>query len=173
MKKLYILGVAMAALLAGCEPSTPDTATKNAVSVEQNQQRLQNVIPAPALQTSIERKNLVKRLERLNTENMAGYIYLISRGSVVSFYPIAGKPTSLNAYLMAGERVIRPYSGDCCGPLTVEQPDYDGAYGKNADGIFFFTADTDAYVEWYGEYLFSDQPLRLSQQPLMVREVKD
>lgn len=173
MRKVYIFGLASALLLAGCEPSVPDTSRQNARAVEDNQKRLQAAIPAPTLQTSIERKNLVRRLERLNTENMSGYIYLISRGSVVSFYPIRGKPTSLNAYLMAGERIVYDPGQGGGGNLTIEQPDYDGAYGKNADGIFFFTADTDAYVEWYGEYLFSDQPLRLSQQPLMVREVKD
>lgn len=55
----------------------------------------------------------------------------------------------------------------------IEQPDYDGAYGKNAEGIFFFTADSNAYVEWAGDYLFSDQPLRLNQEPMMVRNVGD
>jgi hypothetical protein len=53
----------------------------------------------------------------------------------------------------------------------VEAPDLDGTYGENVDGIFFFTTE-GAYVEWKGEYLMSDQPLKLTTQPELFREVK-
>jgi hypothetical protein len=173
MKKLITIS-ALAILLASCEPKV-DSTIFNANSVEENQQRLMAAIPAPVLDTSLERANLVERLKRINQQNMSGYIYLLSYGRVVASYPIRGKVTSLNAFLMAGER---PYGcknsepGDCNAGRMIEQPDYDGAYGKNAEGIFFFTADTNAYVEWAGDYLFSDQPLKLNQEPMMVREVK-
>lgn len=160
--------------LAACEP-TDNTTTRNAAAVESNQQRLQTAIPSPRLQTSLERKNLVERLERINQQNMSGYIYLISKGAVVAEYPIRGKVTSLNAYLQA-ESAPQRFNLSGSGNYSVEmveQPDFDGAYGKNAEGVFFFTADTNAYVEWAGEYLFSDQPLRLSQQPMMIRNVAD
>lgn len=173
IKKAAILALAAIALSAGsCEAPKQSTTTMNAKAVESNQQRLQTAIPAPQLQTSIERKNLVERLRRLNSENMSGYIYLISHGAVMASYPVAGKPTSLNAYLMAGERPMDDPNGTAdAGSVMVEQPDYDGAYGKNADGIFFFTADTNAYVEWPGDYLFSDQPLKLNQEPMMMRQI--
>jgi hypothetical protein len=159
-------------LLAGCDPIPPSTTAQNAAQVESNQQRLQKSIPAPQLQTSLERQNLVERLERINQQNMSGFVYLLSYGRVVASYPIRGKVTSLNAYLMAAERPMNDPHGDLsAGSVMVEQPDYDGAYGKNADGVFFFTADTNAYVEWQGDYLFSDQPLKLNQEPMMVRNV--
>ncbi len=173
MRKLSILAIASTLFLAACEPAQPTSAQTNAKSVEENQQRLMKTIPAPKLDTSLERQNLVERLSRINQQNMSGYVYLLSYGRVVASYPIRGKVTSLNAYLMAGETAVRPFVGECCGPVTIEQPDYDGAYGKNADGIFFFTADSNAYVEWAGDYLFSDQPLRLNQEPMMVRNVED
>lgn len=157
--------------LAACEP-TDNTTTRNAKAVENNQQRLMTAIPSPQLQTSLERQNLVERLERLNQQNMSGFIYLLSYGRVVASYPIRGKVTSLNAYLMAGEAPQRFSVGGGYETIMVEQPDYDGAYGENDGGIFFFTADTGAYVEWAGDYLFSDQPLKLNQEPMMVREVK-
>lgn len=175
MKKLTITAlIASAIVLTACEPAQPNSTQINAKQVEENQQRLMKNIPAPTLETSLERANLVERLKRINQQNMSGYIYLLSYGRVVASYPIRGKVTSLNAYLMSGERPMPDPVGTLDGrqSLMVEQPDYDGAYGKNAEGIFFFTADSNAYVEWAGDYLFSDQPLKLNQEPMMVREVK-
>lgn len=172
--KRIIASIALASMmvLAACEPPKASTTQINAKQVEENQQRLMTAIPAPTLETSLERTNLVERLKRINQQNMSGYIYLLSYGRVVASYPIRGKVTSLNAYLMAGEKPIYDGGSTGGGNITVEQPDYDGAYGKNAEGIFFFTADSNAYVEWAGDYLFSDQPLKLNQEPMMVREVK-
>lgn len=169
---LALILLPMGAMLAACEP-TDNTTTRNAAAVETNQQRLMSAIPNPRLSTSLERKNLVERLERINQQNMSGYVYLLSMGSVVAEYPIRGKVTSLKSYLMAGNAPQRFSAGGNATIEMVEQPDYDGAYGENAEGIFFFTADTNAYVEWAGEYLFSDQPLRLAQKPLMVRNLTD
>ncbi|WLR90926.1 hypothetical protein [Shinella zoogloeoides] len=168
-----IAGMAALAILAGCEPAEPTSTQRNAAQVESNQQRLMSAIPNPRLETSLERKNLVERLERINQQNMSGYIYLLSYGNVVAEYPIRGKVTSLKSYLMAGDAPQKFSVGGTTVLEMVEQPDYDGAYGENTEGIFFFTADTNAYVEWHGDYLFSDQPLRLSQRPMMVRNVAD
>lgn len=160
--------------LSACEGAGQTTSQTERKSVEANQQRLITAIPAPNLTTSLERKNLVERLTRINQQNMSGFIYLLSYGRVVASYPIRGKVTSLNAYLMGSEKPEDDPNGSTdAGSVMVEQPDFDGAYGKNADGIFFFTADTDAYVEWQGSYLFSDQPLKLNQEPLMVRNITD
>ena len=41
----------------------------------------------------------------------------------------------------------------------------------NTDGIFFFTTE-GAYVEWKGDYMMSDQPLKLTTTPELVREIK-
>lgn len=179
-RTILIAALSCSVFIAGCEPipAQPSTSQVNAQAVEANQQRLQTVIPAPQLQTSLERKNLVERLERVNQQNMSGFIYLLSQGHVVASYAVRGKVTSLNSYLQAEQALT--YDSKCsgrgegyCAGQLVEQPDYDGAYGKNDDGVFFFTADSNAYVEWHGEYLFSDQPLKLNQEPLMVRQVND
>ncbi len=50
--------------------------------------------------------------------------------------------------------------------LTLEAPDLDGSFGKNADGVFFFTK-AGQYVEWSGAYLYSNQRLTaLEAKPL-------
>ena len=56
--------------------------------------------------------------------------------------------------------------------VVVKSPDLDGSYGSNGDAIFFFTTD-DIYVEWSDTYLLSDQPLRMAQEPLLIRKVED
>lgn len=162
MKRIALGGLlVLSTLLASCDDGTQNLYRENRATRD-NQARLTNDIPLPKLETSLERRNLTERLERINQQNISGCIYLVSHGAVMAFYPVRGKVTSLNAYLSA--------THDSVG---LELPDFDGAYGENADGIFFFTADTNAYVEWQGEYLWSDQCLRLNQQPLMVRQVSN
>lgn len=174
MKKFLLAAVACLSLVA-CGPDF-DASTREVEqrSTEENQRRLIGDTPLPVLETSLERRNLGERLERINQQNMTGCIYLVSYGRVMAFYPVRGKVTSLNAYLTGQEQALDDPNGDLsAGSLLMEMPDLDGAYGENVDGIFFFTADTNAYVEWRGEYLWSDQCLRLSQEPMMVRQIND
>lgn len=171
----FIVIAAAALILAGCEPP-PNSAVHEQASQEANQATLLHALPAPHLDTSGERKNLIRRLERLNTENMSGYVYLFTeQGTMIAFYPVKGKVSSLNSYL-SGEQKPAYFGSDDeghsgAGWQMVESPDYDGAYGRNSDGIFFFTADTDTYVEWKGPYLFTDAPLKVAQAPIMVRDI--
>lgn len=159
---------------AGCD-GTPDSSQVEQAQQEVTQKRLLVAQPAPRIEVSMERRNLTRRLERLNTENMSGYVYLLTQsGTVVAFYPVKGKITSLNSYLSGQEKIVNdPHGSTGVGSLLMESPDYDGAYGKNSDGVFFFTADTDTYVEWKGDYMFTDAPVKLAQQPIMIREIKN
>ena len=106
MKKIITLCIV--SLLCGCdlEPAQ-STAKIEMAQNENNQQRLIKAIPAPELQTSLERKNLVRRLERINKEEAISYIYLVSYGKIMAYYTIRGKVSSLNSYLTAMERVER------------------------------------------------------------------
>lgn len=182
IRKYLIIGVvALSPLLManqGCEQS-PSSAVIEQRQQERNQNKLFKVQPPPQLSTSAERKNLIERLKRLNTENMTGCVDLFSGPTHVARYTVRGKVTSLNSYLTGKEKPAyfggsRDENGNYVGGVgwqMVESPDYDGAYGENVHGIFFFTADTNAYVEWKGEYLFTDQCLTSSVRPLMVRSI--
>jgi len=162
--------------LTGCDLDDPrplSSAQQEMKQNEETQQRQMKAVPAPQLKTSLERKNLVRRLERINTEEMVSYIYLLDYGKVISYYTIRGKVSSLNTYLTAMERLQKLDSGSTnYGPtyVTLEAPDLDGTYGKNVDGIFFFTTE-GAYMEWNGKYLWSDQPHKVTQQPELVQMV--
>lgn len=168
--------------LAACEPSRSPPSTQ-AVEQQQsaaNQAALIRSTPIPRVEHSLERANLVKRAQRVNSLNLNSCITLFSNtGAVVAFFPVDGKVSSLNSYLQSGEQVIKdPYSTSnggsaYTGSIVIEAPDIDGAYGANANGIFFFTADTDAYVEWKGDYFWSDQCLKPVSATLLVQAEAD
>lgn len=125
----------------------------------------------------LERRNVSKRAELFNDGEKISYVYLVSYGKVMAFHTAKGKISSLQSYLNPTERLVNgryekcstTYSEYPCYP--VEAPEIDGTYGNNPEGIFFFTTE-GAYVEWNGEYMVSDQPLRLATPPELVREVE-
>jgi hypothetical protein len=180
IKNLLVLG--LLGIAASCDPvdltHTGNSTKKEMEQTEDNQVRLAAAQPPPAISVSLERKNLIERLKRLNTENRIGYVYLLSNGgSVMAFYTIQGKVSSLNSLLTTPEQVTpvcQRYpdgtSGWRCGQFTLPSPDFDGSYGKNPEGIFFFTT-SGALVEWSGAYLYSDQPLSMKSTPVLVEQL--
>lgn len=157
-----------------------DTQAAEAKLTEQNQERLNKAVPAPSLDTSLERQNLKKRLELLNDENKIFYVYLVNHGQVMTYFTAQGKISSVNSKLTTGEQVIdarttiypNGYGGSSTrlGAVVVESPALDGSYGTNGDAIFFFTTE-GAYVEWAGDYMLSDYPLQLTTPVQMVASV--
>ena len=168
--------------LTGClieEPRPLPTQQKDQIINEQAQQTLVNNQPTPIVTKSLERENIIKRVNLINDQSKVFYVYLISYGKVMAFYTAQGKVSSLNSYLTAmetitrDEKCARDYNGDggrsgCY--FATQAPDVDGTYGSNADGVFFFTTE-GVYVEWKGEYMVSDQPLKLSNNPELVKQV--
>ncbi len=155
-----------------------DSASTEAIDITT---KIAQNIPVPQLTTSSERKNVAKRAEMFNNEEKISYIYLVSYGKVMSFFTVQGKVSSLRSYMTPIEQITDTYGNPCkpgsaddwCGASTfvISAPDIDGTYGENVEGIFFFTTE-GAYVEWKGEYMMSDQPLKLTTQPELIREIK-
>lgn len=143
---------------------------------EANQQRLIAASEMPKLTKSLERENLIRRYEFLNDENKIFYVYLVSYGKVMAYYTAKGKVSSVNSRLTQQQQILNVrdlgmttyQSGNPA--AIVDSPQLDGSYGTNGDGIFFFTTE-GAYVEWNGEYMVSDFPLRLSTPPELVRNL--
>lgn len=161
--------------LTACDmPAAQPTAQQVEQKAAQTQQsQFNKSTPIPVLPMSQERENLVKRATRINVQNMTGCVTLFDRGVLVASFVVAGKVSSLNSYLLSGDQLIEADLGEYRGNMVVEQPDIDGAYGQNADGVFFFTADTDAYVEWKGTYLYTDQCLVTTSSPLLTQTTNE
>ncbi len=164
---------------AGCTGASDGSYSQDAAKVEETQKRVQSSVPIPEIKTSAERKNISARAVLFDNESLVTYIYLTSFGKVMAFYPVKGKVSSLNSYLTPLDKIVRGTGDSCndgdygsCGQgYVVSAPDIDGAYGQNAEGIFFFTTE-GAYVEWNGDYLVSSQALKLTTQPDLIREIK-
>lgn len=133
--------------------------------------RLTNAVPVPKLSSSLERKNISKRLEIFSDESKVSYIYLISYGRVMAFYTVKGKITSGSKRLTAQDQIVGCDTGEYNGSCVVEAPELDGTYGGSSPYVFFWTTD-GVYVQWSGDYMLVDQPLKMTTQPDLVREVK-
>lgn len=180
MKKLlFILPVLL--ILFSCEKidekQTLDHNTfgKEMAVTEENQSNLLKKQPPVKLDYSLERKNIIERTKRWNNENKVSYIYLLSYGNIISFYPIKGKVSSVNSTLTNPEQIVLTADydvGEAHGRSAhvVSSPQEDGSYGTNGDAIFFFTTD-GTYVEWNSEYLLVDKPLKVTQPVALVEQV--
>lgn len=165
MKYLLILSLI---LFVGCpNPETPSTIRQELEKTEAQQVIHLKTTPPPAIQASQERKNLIERLKRFNTDSKVSYIYLVNYGKVMAFYTVKGKVSSVNSLLTQPIQPVWRHNGNGTSGVTVPSPDLDGSYGTNGDAIFFFTTD-GTYVEWCGDYMLCDKPLKLSTPPTMV-----
>ena len=82
---------------------------------------------------------------------------------------VDGKVSSLNSFL-SPNYVEQEGGGGSPGYyiINTELADVDGSYGENDNGIFFFTPD-GKYVEWTGEYLYSDIPFEVDSPVVTYR----
>lgn len=172
VRVVSLIVVIVLALLAltGCSDIPTAKGTKADVQAQIN---VANVLtdnqPTPTdINYSLERYNLIRRAYWVNgqrekanalacaVEKPLGYIVLFAGNTVVGNFVVDGKVTSLNSFLSPDSEYYE-YSGGEYRAYNKWLADVDGSYGENDDGIFFFTPD-GKYIEWTGEYLYSDIP---------------
>lgn len=183
VRVVSLLVVIVLALLAltGCSDIPTAKGTKADV---QAQITVANVLtgnqPTPTdINYSLERYNLIRRAYWVNgqrekanalacaVEKPLGYIVLFAGNTVVGNFIVDGKVTSLNSFLSPDSEYYE-YSYGEHRTYNKWLADVDGSYGENDNGIFFFTPD-GKYVEWTGEYLYSDIPF-IVNSPVMRYE---
>ena len=176
-----MVAVLFSALSVGCEydDSSIRQDTERTISAANN---LQSNQPTPTdINYSLERYNLIKRAywvngnrEKANTlpceiEKPLGYIVLFDKGVIFGKFIVDGKVSSLNSYLTPDSEY---YEKDISGRTNIADnawlADIDGSYGSNDNGIFFFTTD-GKYVEWSGDYLYSDMPFEVDEPVLTIK----
>jgi hypothetical protein len=146
------------------------THDQESAATEKNQQSLIGSQPIPSpIAYSLERQNLINKLKVEAKQGLVGYVALIGpQGQLVAYYTVQGKVSSLNSMLTTSQQIQCPdVYGNSESCVTVDSPDLDGSYGANPSGIFFFTT-SGQYIEWSGSYLYSDQPLNYTTQPLLT-----
>ncbi len=159
--------------VAGCGSSTTTTASGTTTD-KQKTINMANVLssnqPTPYdISYSLERYNLIRRAywvngqrEKANSlvceiEKPLGYIVLFAGNTIFGRFVVDGKVTSLNSYLTPDSEYYELSYGGNYSLGNNWLADVDGSYGENDNGIFFFTPD-GKYVEWTGEYMYSDIP---------------
>lgn len=184
VRVVSLLVVIVLALLAltGCSDIPTAKGTKADV---QAQITVANVLtgnqPTPTdINYSLERYNLIRRAywvngqrEKANAlacaiEKPLGYIVLFAGNTVVGNFIVDGKVTSLNSFLSPDSEYYE-YSYGEHRTYNKWLADVDGSYGENDNGIFFFTPD-GKYVEWTGEYLYSDIPFIVNSPVVRYEE---
>lgn len=149
-------------------------------AIEQNQKKLDAIEQMPQLTDSLERKNLIKRAKTFNNPNKISYIYLYSFGKLIMYDTVKGKVSALDSSLTPQQQFVDSNGGligrgnnciesnDNC--YMIPAPAVDGSYGTNGQGIFYYN-ENGAYREWNGQYILSDQPFTLTNQPDLVKSV--
>jgi len=170
---LMILIIPLAFVFFGCDASSTTQDIQNTFDIGNEMAENQ---PTPTdLNYSLERYNLIKRAYWVNGQREKaitlpcqitrplGYIVLFaSSGAILGTFVVDGKVSSLNSWLTPDDWY--KYASDWA--INIEMPDTDGTYGTNVDGIFFFTAD-GKYIEWTGDFLYSDIPF-IVENPILV-----
>lgn len=192
MKKLKLVNTAAAAaavllcalIFTGCiEEGTGYASVDDRTAQMEVADRMASIQPTPTdIDFSLERYNLTRRAYWVNgqhekaaavickVEKPLGYIVLFAGNSVVGSFVVDGKVSSLNSYLTPDSDYFE-ITGE--GWHTNRWlADVDGSYGENDSGIFFFTPD-GKYIEWTGEYLYSDIPFDVSNPVVTVREEQE
>jgi hypothetical protein len=181
MKKILVsvLLIAIVFSLCGCFSGEASGTRQDTVNTIYNANTIQSNQPTPTdISYSLERYNLIRRTywvngqrEKANTlpceiEKPLGYIVLFSGNVVVGNFVVDGKVTSLNSFLTPDSEYYEISGGDFR-YTNRWLADVDGSYGSNDNGIFFFTPD-GKYIEWSGDYLYSDIPFTVSQPVLSI-----
>ena len=198
MKKIYVVLMSIVLVFILCACETNETNDKLSSNLSETTNASANIVanqPAPTdLDYSLERYNLIRRAYWVNGQREKaislpcsvtkplGYITLFSdAGAVVGQFIVDGKVSSLGSYLfpayidttsdgLKGKINYEPETVRSEGSVfSVEVPGIDGSYGSNVSGIFFFTPD-GKYLEWTGDFLYSDIPFTVNNPILKVEK---
>ena len=92
---------------------------------------------------------------------------LFAGNTVVGNFVVDGKVSSLNSFLTPDSEYYEADTNTSYLNNNEWLADVDGSYGSNDNGIFFFTPD-GKYLEWSGEYLYSDIPFEVESPILNI-----
>jgi hypothetical protein len=163
--KVLVVFCLFSLLTAGsCEDQPNNTsALTEQHHTEQNQQNLNKLQPAPTINYSLERENLIKRFQLQNDRSLMFYMYIFVPGIAdpIGYYQV-NKVSSVNSQLTNTQQLVEDPSYNRAGSIPMPSPAEDGSYGTNGDAVFGFTPE-DIYIEHNMLYVVSTVPLNFQK----------
>lgn len=162
MKFLKLLPLFL--ILAACGEGN---ATQQSNKVTQSQKAAQAAASIEFTENA-EIDNIKRRLELTSKPAAIGYIVLLNEaGQPILYTGVKGKITSSTKRLTSPQQLVSVDKGEWDGTELGDGPSDEGTYGSSDPYIYFW--DTNgSYHQWSGRYLYSDKPIRLRVEPLVV-----
>lgn len=111
--------------------------------------------------------NIKRRLELTADPGKYGFILLLNQaGQPILYEGVKGKVTSGGKRLTEPDRISSGWGSNGQAVLRSGASD-EGTWGSSSPYIFYWNTD-GVYRQWDGGYLYSDQPIRLRVEPLIV-----
>lgn len=160
----YLALVMLAALiLSACEDDSGLAPVKQSQS-----ERAKAAAESIRFTENAEIDNIKKRLELTADPGLLGYVALInSIGQIVLYTPVEGKITSGGKRLTSPQRFVEGDTGQWYGDFVMDAPSDEGTWGHSNPYVYFWTP-AGQYIQTDMEYVYSDQPFRLSEEPLLI-----
>ncbi len=153
------LGALLSIALMGnsCETQPPTTQQQQADAARRAANSL-------TFTDNAEIDNIKRRLEITSKPGAIGFIILLNQaGQPILYEGVVGKVTS------GGKRLTPPIKQWNVSPNNQlgPAPSDEGTWGSSAEYIYYWNQNGE-YRQWSGTYLYSDRPLRLRIEPLVV-----
>lgn len=162
--KLSIVAALGITLMAGSCDIQPNTSTKSSES--QKAAAAANSISFAGGNAEID--NITKRLQLTSDPALMGYIVLFNdMGQPIIYTTVKGKVTSGGKRLTAPFQETELHRGGVADPSSsgfTDAPSDEGTWGSSNPYIYFWTTEGQ-YIQWSGNYLYSDKPFRLNDTP--------
>lgn len=173
MKQGYMMSIGAAVTLAAvglvaCEPEAARPQTSRGQQAEKAREAANSV----RFNENAEIENVKRRLQLTTDPGKLGFIVLLNdAGQPIVYEGVKGKVTSGGKRLTEPDRIATAGNGNGGTSMAVRAaPSDEGTWGSSNPYIFYWNIN-DVYRQWSGHYLYSDQPFRLSTEPLVVNIV--
>lgn len=115
-----------------------------------------------------EIENITRRLQLTSAPGLIGYVVLFNdMGQPIKYTTVKGKITSGSKRLTSPQELKLLTTGGNMSYEVIDAPSDEGTYGSSNPYIYFWDQN-GTYIQWSGDYLYSDKPIRLSVEPLVV-----
>lgn len=159
MNRLASLPLLACFVLAGCD----DLPQSNKVT---QSQKAAEAAQSIKFDENAEIGNIKRRLELTADPGKYGFILLLNQaGQPILYEGVKGKVTSGGKRLTSPNKALGNGNGGY--GAVMPTPSDEGTWGNSSQYIFYWNTD-GVYRQWDGGYLYSDQPIRLRVEPLIV-----